>query len=193
MPRLWGIADTHFWHTDIGAYADRPEGWHELIIANWNACVQSDDWVLHAGDFAFGRDASLQAVCDVRARLAGKIVLLAGNHDRRLSPKKWVEQVGMHTFIRDGGHRLVIGPFTVVYLNTVKSADSQVVGVLDAASEAALKVGNQKALYISHIPVRTVRKPLYYYGHVHNKVFAGHGVCLCVEQQAYAPCLLGEW
>ena len=32
----WIIADTHFFHTNIGHYCNRPDGWQNLIIGNWN-------------------------------------------------------------------------------------------------------------------------------------------------------------
>lgn len=30
----WIIANTHFFHENIGRYCDRSDGWQDLIIAN---------------------------------------------------------------------------------------------------------------------------------------------------------------
>lgn len=85
----WLISDTHLGHDNILIYESIRTAWcrtveemDERIIAEWNARVQPDDWVLHCGDFSFGPK---ETITEFRRRLNGKILLVVGNHDR--SPK----------------------------------------------------------------------------------------------------------
>lgn len=81
-PRLWFIADTHFGHTNIIRYSNRPfdsaDEHDETLIKNWNARVAPGDSVYHLGDFAFGKKDFALAI---RRQLNGNIYLIEGNHD----------------------------------------------------------------------------------------------------------------
>jgi calcineurin-like phosphoesterase family protein len=95
--RFW-TADLHFGHENIIRYTHRP--WATVaemdagLVARWNEVVGDDDEVWVLGDVAMGPIAeSLGHV----ARLRGRKVLVAGNHDRcwhghgdRATP--WVER-----------------------------------------------------------------------------------------------------
>lgn len=52
----WFIGDTHFNHTNIIQYCDRPftnvEEMNDYIIQQWNSVVGKNDTVYHLGDFA---------------------------------------------------------------------------------------------------------------------------------------------
>ncbi len=79
----WFTADQHFGHTNIIDYCGRPfasvSEMNEALIERWNARVREDDTVWVLGDVAMGPiDESLAAV----RRLAGRKILVAGNHDR---------------------------------------------------------------------------------------------------------------
>lgn len=79
----WFTADQHFGHTNIIDYCGRPFAsvgeMNEVLVERWNARVAPDDTVWVLGDVAMGRiDESLEYV----ARLAGRKILVAGNHDR---------------------------------------------------------------------------------------------------------------
>lgn len=82
-------SDTHFGHTNIIKYVNRPfkdaEEMNEKMIANWNKVVQWDDVVYHLGDFAMGVLNKIDYAVKIRERLNGKIHFLMGNHD----PKEW--------------------------------------------------------------------------------------------------------
>lgn len=102
---VWFTADTHFGHTKVIEYMDRPwstvEEMDDALIANWNAVVQPRDTVWHLGDFVFRGDARAY-----RHRLNGHIHLLMGNHDN----KKNVEAAGFVSvrqvhYLRHEGHR----------------------------------------------------------------------------------------
>jgi calcineurin-like phosphoesterase family protein len=75
-------SDTHFGHTNILKYCDRPfsstEEMDEEIIRCWNSVVKPDNIVFHLGDFAFGTIAQWETY---RNRLNGHIHLILGNHD----------------------------------------------------------------------------------------------------------------
>jgi calcineurin-like phosphoesterase family protein len=76
----WLISDTHFFHANIGRYCNRPDGWQDLIIENWNRLIQPGEIVFHLGDLALGRKDYAQALVPL---LKGKIYLMRGNHDRQ--------------------------------------------------------------------------------------------------------------
>jgi calcineurin-like phosphoesterase family protein len=76
----WIISDTHFFHENIGRYCDRPAGWQETIIENWNRLIQPDDVVFHVGDLALGKKENIEGLVPL---LKGRLHLMRGNHDRR--------------------------------------------------------------------------------------------------------------
>jgi calcineurin-like phosphoesterase family protein len=78
--QTWIISDTHFFHENIGLYCDRPDGWQETIIKNWNCLIQPDDVVFHIGDLALGKKENIVGLVPL---LNGNLYLMRGNHDRR--------------------------------------------------------------------------------------------------------------
>lgn len=79
----WFISDTHFGHTNIIPYCDRPfvsvEQMNRYMIQQWNAVVKKNDTVYHLGDFSLG--LSPEEVKDIVSQLNGNIRLVKGNHD----------------------------------------------------------------------------------------------------------------
>ena len=77
------ISDTHFNHSNIIKYCNRPfkdvNDMNESIINNWNSIVKKEDIVYHLGDFFLGSKFELK---DIVSRLNGQIYLIKGNHDR---------------------------------------------------------------------------------------------------------------
>lgn len=80
MITIWLISDTHFSHTNIIEYCNRPfasvEEMDETMVDRWNRIVRREDHVWHLGDVAMARRA-LQIV----KRLNGHKRLVFGNHD----------------------------------------------------------------------------------------------------------------
>lgn len=80
--RLFFTSDTHFNHTNILQYCNRPfktvDQMNETIITNWNNVVEPDDVVFHLGDFCLGGAEEWDKILD---RLNGRIYLVLGNHD----------------------------------------------------------------------------------------------------------------
>ena len=83
--RVFFTSDTHFNHTNIIRFCDRPFGsteeMNEKLIGNWNSVVGPDDIVFHLGDFCLGGSAEWTKVLD---RLNGKIYLIISLLRRRL-------------------------------------------------------------------------------------------------------------
>jgi calcineurin-like phosphoesterase family protein len=88
MNNVWFIGDTHFNHTNIIEYDNRPfktvKEMNESIIFNWNKNIKKTDKVFILGDIAF-YDANI-----IIPRLRGNKILVMGNHDRRKSTKWWL-------------------------------------------------------------------------------------------------------
>lgn len=82
-------ADTHFGHRNIIKYCDRPftdvDHMNHTMANNWNAVVSPDDTVYILGDYALGvLDESLA----MTGLLAGRKILVVGNHDRCFKGQK---------------------------------------------------------------------------------------------------------
>lgn len=76
--KVYIISDTHFNHTKLIEYENRPANFNDIIIANWNKVVNDHDLVIHLGDVILGRNSELQSIL---SRLNGTKVLCRGNHD----------------------------------------------------------------------------------------------------------------
>ena len=83
MTTAYFIADTHFGHTKIIGFCNRPfanvEEMDNTLIDNWNAVVKPDEDIYILGDFAFIVANKVHAIV---TRLNGRKHLIRGNHDR---------------------------------------------------------------------------------------------------------------
>ena len=77
-------SDTHYWHTNIISYSNRPfkdvEEMNEALVANWNSVVRPEDTVYFLGDFSM----AFRSVEIYSSRLMGT----SGTNDLR-SWKPW--------------------------------------------------------------------------------------------------------
>jgi calcineurin-like phosphoesterase family protein len=84
--KLFVISDTHFCHTNIIKYCNRPfenaDIMNKVLIDNWNKTVNKDDVILHLGDITAGAGKQKdQRTREILARLNGKKLFIRGNHD----------------------------------------------------------------------------------------------------------------
>lgn len=89
---IFFTSDTHFNHSNIIKYCNRPfdnsNEMNEILINNWNSVIKENDIVFHLGDFMFG---NINRFWEFRSRLNGKIYLIHGNHDYELMNKGNIE------------------------------------------------------------------------------------------------------
>jgi len=101
MNRVWFTADTHFGHTNIIKYCNRPFSnageMDRAIIDNWNKVVAPDDSVYHLGDFCFKTYYGPQQYL---SKLNGNLWVVYGNHDKQL--QRFFRGGGCHSGIKCG-------------------------------------------------------------------------------------------
>lgn len=81
---IWVTSDTHFNHTNIIKYCNRPfesaKHMNEMLVHNWNSVVKEKDIVYHLGDVYFDRNnEDLNSTW--MGKLNGRKRLILGNHD----------------------------------------------------------------------------------------------------------------
>ncbi len=85
-------SDTHYGHANIIKYCDRPfknqEEHDNMLINNHNSIVGPKDYVIHLGDFAFGKKVNKLFISDILNQLNGKIIIVFGNHDKYARSEK---------------------------------------------------------------------------------------------------------
>jgi calcineurin-like phosphoesterase family protein len=84
MKTIWFTSDSHFSHTNIIRYCNRPfadvEQMNEMMISNWNAKVKHTDTVYHLGDLIFSHKKDVTV--NLLRRLNGTKFIIWGNHDK---------------------------------------------------------------------------------------------------------------
>lgn len=82
--KVWLISDTHFDHTNIIRYCNRPfkttGEMNNIILRNWHKAIRPGDIVYFLGDMAFGRGSRWPQWWVTQ--LSGKIIWVKGSHDR---------------------------------------------------------------------------------------------------------------
>ncbi len=90
--KVWLISDTHFDHTNIIKYCNRPfvstKEMNEYILHIWHTTIKPDDIVYFLGDMAFGRGSRKPRWW--ASRLCGKITWIKGSHDHGVRPSSIV-------------------------------------------------------------------------------------------------------
>lgn len=93
--RVWLISDTHFDHTNIIKYCNRPFvstiEMNEFMRRNWLHTVMPDDIVYFLGDMAFGRGSRNPRWWVTQ--LSGKIIWIKGSHDKGVHTTSVIEGV----------------------------------------------------------------------------------------------------
>lgn len=102
-------ADTHFNHSNIIKYCNRPfankDEMNVEMIKRWNSKVGPYDHVWHVGDFSFSRDGD-DGILD---QLHGVKHLILGNHDneRTISTRNW-NSVSHYHELKINGQMIVL-------------------------------------------------------------------------------------
>lgn len=84
----WFTSDTHFGHTNIIKYCNRPfkdaQEMDEILIQRWNEVVKPSDHLYHLGDvtMGWGKSGEVERLASILSRLNGKKRLILGNHDQ---------------------------------------------------------------------------------------------------------------
>lgn len=116
MPDVWLVSDTHFNHTNIIEFCDRPfvgaRHMNEVLIENWNSVIKPKDIVWHLGDFGFSGSHKNNAhkLSDIYYQLHGQKHLILGNHDEKNTDVlnlNW-SSVSHYEFIKWDGKRYVL-------------------------------------------------------------------------------------
>jgi len=160
---IWVISDTHFGHTNILKYSNRPfkdtEEMDWAMVKRWNSVVQPQDKVYHLGDVYFG---SKERVDNILSSLNGRKRLILGNHDNGKDQmlQRHFEKISMWGMF----------PEYNVLLTHVPVHESSL-------RENRFKSG----------------KMINVHGHIHtNPSPKGPYKCVCVEQTDYTPVNIKE-
>ncbi len=94
------ISDTHFGHQKVLEFDNRPydtiEQHDNALITKWNLFVRPQDTVYHLGDFGLGPIERLE---EILSQLNGRIILIAGNHDKQVKKKLGLLFDSIHDYL----------------------------------------------------------------------------------------------
>lgn len=117
---IFYIADTHFNHSNIIGFDNRPfssvDEMNETLIHNWNSVVKRGDQVYILGDFCWSRDENVWI--SILQRLNGQKFLIRGNHDPKHVPgrlAKCFAQVCDYKEIKDCGTTVIMSHFPMLF------------------------------------------------------------------------------
>lgn len=120
---IYFIADTHFNHTNIIKYCNRPFNntieMNEYINQRWNSVVKHNDIVYHLGDVGF---SSVETVKSLVGRLNGTKILIRGNHDFKIGTNTWKE-IG---FLEVYKKKIVLDNFLLTHSPTEEVGENQI-------------------------------------------------------------------
>jgi len=89
--KLFFTSDTHFGHTNIIKFCDRPFEnsieMNQTLVKNWNEKIPKDAIVFHLGDFALGLNS--RDTQHIINSLNGKKYLIIGNHEKCALAKEY--------------------------------------------------------------------------------------------------------
>jgi len=134
-------ADQHFGHQNIIKHSNRPfqtvEEMDEVLLANWNGVVKSQDTVYILGDLFFRNNASAE---DYLRRLNGKKHLLIGNHDKDWMKKtdllRYFESVERMVEFNDGAHRITLCHYPMMTWNGIAKGSYMIHGHIHNNTDA---------------------------------------------------------
>lgn len=112
------IADTHFGHTNILKFDNRPfesvKEMNEALIHKWNDTVKRGDTVYILGDFCWGK---ANEWADILRYLSGNKVLIKGNHDLKEFPsyvKCYFNDIKDYKEIKENGRTVLMSHYPIM-------------------------------------------------------------------------------
>ena len=106
------IADLHLGHANVIRFDNRPfadlNEMHNTILDNWNKTVTGNDTVYILGDMIWAKESEWPFWL---GPLAGKKVLITGNHDPKqfsAATKKFFQDIKDYKDIADNGRRVLL-------------------------------------------------------------------------------------
>lgn len=116
---IWFTSDTHFGHSEIIKYAQRPfenvEEMNNILIQNWNSVVRENDIIFHLGDFGF---LSRKFWYETVSKLNGQKHLILGNHDLRNWPSHrslvLFESVNQQAIIKIDNRKVILNHYPLL-------------------------------------------------------------------------------
>jgi len=102
MKNIYFTSDTHYGHSNIIKYCNRPfidvNEMNKELIENWNSVVDDNDDIYQLGDFSFGNPVRYMSL------LNGNIISIRGNHDRDNICRTWIQRMDFEY----GGYKFLI-------------------------------------------------------------------------------------
>lgn len=174
---IWVISDSHFSHSNIIKYCDRPfENSTQMdweMVDRWNSVVKPQDKVYHLGDVYM--NASNGYISNLLGKLNGHKRLILGNHDNGKDQvlQRYFEKIDMWRMFPEFGLLLSHVP---VHKNSLLRKMSH---ALKNLTEVMLE---KEGYYMTNI-----------HGHVHNNPSPeGPYRNVCVEKTNYTPINIEE-
>ena len=145
---------------------------HKTIIGNWNSLVSPDDIVYFLGDFCFvyekSKSARQRAVLHSRDILGGKLILIQGNHDHKVTRKHF--QPDCHVEFE---HQ--IGNYNCILAHRPLYPDDANIPTRDITNYYATKARYEKYDFIIS-------------GHIHEqRLWTGRSLNVGVDMHDYKP------
>jgi calcineurin-like phosphoesterase family protein/2'-5' RNA ligase len=105
--KIYVFSDTHFDHTNIIRYCNRPfnstRQMNDGLVGNWNTTVRDIDTIYFLGDMAYGRNR--RPIDYWLGKLGGEVFYIRGNHDSdeitraTVIPNRYGIQFGNYKFL----------------------------------------------------------------------------------------------
>lgn len=173
---IWVISDTHFNHSNIIKYCNRPfsspNEMNDILVDKWNANVKEGDKVYHLGDVYMGGGFSREYTDYLLSRLNGRKRLVLGNHDNGKDQilQKHFEKIDVWRMFPEFG--LLLTHVPVHESSLTRGSDH---GPVKDLTDVLTDRGEPKLMRNVH-------------GHIHDKPAPSKNhLCVCVEHTNYAP------
>lgn len=170
MRDIWVVSDTHFNHSNIIKYCNRPfhtaDDMNWEMVRRWNSVVKPGDKVYHLGDVYMGSGFSKEYTETLFKRLNGRKRLILGNHDNGKDQllQKYFEKIDVWRMFQEFGLLLTHVP------------------VHESSLYRGATGNEQNPLKLLNV-----------HGHIHNnKSPSVNHRCVCVEHTDYTPVNIEE-